>query len=217
MSWFFKVLGSDGVNSAKVYSNGALAVTDQTPNIGAYCISEQSGTIAAALAANSSVFAMRIDPGAGTIKAIIDTIRVQVNTIAAFSTPVTAGRRLAIFRGSGASASAQTAITIATPKDTVYPASEFDTAAGGDIRIAATGALTVTGITFESAPIVVMPLTQVGSAGNFVEYLYEFTVRSHPVELNAGQLLAIRNPVAMDAGGTWILTVTVNWHEAVGD
>ncbi len=213
MSWLMKLLGSDGVSQAKVYSNGALYVAEHDHSAGEYAIAEITGTIAAALAANSSVFAMRLDPGAGAVKAVIESIRVRFTTIVAFTTPVTAGRRLALFRGSGAAASGGTAVTVATPKDTVYPASEFDTASGGDIRIASTGALTVTGITFEAAPFAVMPLVHVGAAGGFVEYVYEFDVRNHPLELNAGQLIAIRNPAAMDAAGTWQLAVEVNWRE----
>lgn len=213
MSWFMKLLGADGTSQAKVFANGAVYVAEHDHSAGEYCIAEISGTVGAALGANSCVFAMRMDPGAGSIKGVVESMRIRYTTIVAYTTPVTAGRRLAVFRGSGAAASGGTAITVATPKDTAYAASEFDTASGGDMRIATTGALTVTGITFEAAPIAVMPLVHVGTAGAFVEYVYEFDVRNHPVELNAGQLLAIRCPQAMDAAGTWQLSVEVNWRE----
>ena len=68
-----------------------------------YSIAAQSGTIAAALAANASVFAMRLDPGTTRI-AHIERIKIQFTTIVAFTVPVTAGRRLAVYRGSGAAA-----------------------------------------------------------------------------------------------------------------
>jgi len=214
MSWFFKLLDSAGVNSAKVFSGGAVFTADHDPSAPEFCIAEQTGTIAAALAANSCVFAMRMDPGAGAgKKAYIKSMRARYTTIVAFTTPVTAGRRLALFRGSGAATSGGTAIAVAAPKDTSYPASEFDTASGGDIRIASTGALTVTGITFETAPMKIMTLSHVGTAGATQEFLYELDVRAHPIELNAGQLLAIRNPVAMDAAGTWQMSVEVDWAE----
>ncbi len=214
MSWFFKLLDAAGVNQAKVFSGGAVFTADHDPTAPEYCIGEQSGTIAAALGANSCVFAMRMDPGAGaTKKAYIKNLRVRFTTIVAFTTPVTAGRRLAVFRASGANASGGTAITVATPKDTAYSASEFNVASGGDMRIASTGALTVTGITFEAAPMKVMTLAHVGTAGASQEFLYELDVRSHPIELNAGQLLTIRNPVAMDAAGTWQVSVEVDWAE----
>ena len=60
-----------------------------------------------------------------------------------------------------------------------------------------------------------MTLAHVGAAGAFQENIYEFSVRNHPIELNAGQLLSIAvGPSAMDAAGTWALGVEVNWHES---
>ena len=181
----------------------------------AYCTSNITGTIVAALGANSSVFAMRLNPGS-TTPAYIERIRLQFTTIVAFTTPVTAGRRLALFRGAGAAASGGTAIAAAVRKDTTFGSnSQFDASNGGDMRIATTGALTVTGITFETAPIRLMTLTHVGAAGGHYETIWEFsTSENHPIVLQAGQLLAIRNPVAMDAAGTWTLGANVDWHEA---
>jgi len=175
-----------------------------------------TGTIAAALAANSSIFAMRLDPSSPN-RAFIDRIRMQWTTIVAFTTPLTAGRRLGLFRGSGAATSGGTAIATAVRKHTAFGAtSEFDAANGGDIRIAATAALTVTGITYETDPIALVTASHVGAAGGFFEALLEFSAsESSEIVLEPGQLLAIRNPVAMDAAGTWQLSVQVQWREAV--
>jgi hypothetical protein len=180
----------------------------------AYAISNATGTIGAALAANSSVFAMRLSPSS-TLRAYIDRIRVQYTTIVAYTTPVTANRRLALFRGSGAAASGGTA-TLSVAKDTAaFPVSQCMTANGGDARIATTAALTVTGITFESDPLRTMSLVHVGNAGNYAEALWESHAgESYPIVLNPGQVLAIRNPAAMDAAGTWQMAVNVDWHEA---
>lgn len=180
-----------------------------------FSVSNITGTIAAALAANSSVFAMRLDPGSA-VRAYIDRIRLQYTTIVAYTTAVTAGRRLAVFRGSGAAASGGTAIATAVRKWTAFGAtSEFDSVNGGDLRIATTGALTVTGITFETDPIALMTLTHVGAAGAFLETIFEFSpFESSEIVLEPGQLLAVRNPVAMDAAGTWQLGVGVQWREA---
>lgn len=186
-------------------------------SINNYATSGVTGTIAAALGANSSVFAMRLDPGAGTKLAFVERIRCQYTTIVAYTTAVTAGRRLALFRGSGAAASGGTGITVGVRKDTANGvASEFDVANGGDIRIATTGALTVTGITYETDPIRIATLTHAGAAGGYVEWLWEFGAgaESAPIVLQPGQLLAIRNPAAMDAAGTWQLSVSVDWYEA---
>lgn len=175
-----------------------------------YSVSGTTGTIAAALAANSSVFAMRLDPGAA-VKVYLHRLRMQYTTITAYTTPVTAGRRLALFRGSLAAASAGTALA-AVAHATTDPASEVNAAQGGDVRIATTGALTVTGITFEADPLVMWTLSHVGAAGGFSEVVVERP--DEPIVLQPGQLLAVRNPAAMDAAGTWTLAVTAIWSEA---
>lgn len=180
----------------------------------AYSVSSVTGTIAATLAANSSVFAMRLDPGSPLL-AFIERIRLQYTTIVAYTTPVTANRRLAIYRGSGAAASGGTALSTAAQKDSTSSPSECNSAQGGDIRISTTGALTVTGITYETQEFATMPLVHVGAAGGYSEVIFEFaTTESSPIILQPGQLLAVRNPVAMDAAGTWQLAVRVDWHEA---
>lgn len=181
-----------------------------------FSISATTGTIAAALGANSSVFVMRLDPGAGSVLAFIERIRLQYTTIVAYTTPVTQGRRLALFRGSGAAASGGTAIAAVAKKDSTSIDSEIEAAQGGDARISTTGALTVTGITYEALPFAEVSLSHVGAAGAFVEQVWEFTANENaPVVLQPGQLIAIRNPVVMDAAGTWSMTVRVDWHEAL--
>jgi hypothetical protein len=213
MSWFFKILDTAGSNVAKVDSNGALIVAERPSGAGAYCVAAKTGTIGAAAAANANVFAMRLDPGS-SLNAYIDSIRLKYTTIVAFTTPITQTRSLVIKRGSGAAASGGTAIATVNTKDTSYAASEFDAASGGDVRIATTGALTITGITFETVYFAEMTLSHVGTAGAFIEYVYEFSVRNHPIEIRAGQVLSVAvGPSAMDAAGTWSLGVEVNWHE----
>lgn len=175
-----------------------------------YSIAAQSGTIAAALAANSSVFAMRLDPGTTKV-AYIERLKIQFTTIVAFTTPVTAGRRLALFRGSGAATSGGTAAP-AVSKGTTSPPSEFLIAQGGDSRISSTGALTVTGITFETDPLAVFSLTHVGAAGAFSEWVWDANQHT-PIILQPGQLLAVRAPVAMDAAGTWQFSITADYYE----
>lgn len=81
------------------------------------------------------------------------------------------------------------------------------------MRIATTGALTVTGIAFESQEIRTMAVTGFGAAGATIEDVYEFVGHNGPFILKPGELMAIRNPVAMDAGGTWQLDVDVTWFQ----
>lgn len=180
-----------------------------------YAMSNITGTIAAALAANAAVFAMRLDPSSGK-RAFIDRLRLQFTTLVAYTVPITAGRRLALYRGSGAAASGGTAIATAVKKHTASASlSEFDIAQGGDIRIATTGALTVTGITFEAEPIATMMLVHAGNAGAYVESIFEFSAtESAELVLEPGQVFAIRAPQLMDAAGTWQLGVNAQWREA---
>lgn len=180
-----------------------------------FSIAKTTGTIAAALAANSSFFAMRLDPSSAN-RAFIDRIRLQFTTIVAFTVPVTAGRRLGLYRGSGAAAGGGTAMPNASRKWTALgTTSEFDTANGGGMNIAAAAALTVAGIAFEADELFQMSLSHVGAAGAHHEAVLECNPsQSSEIVLEPGQLLAIRNPVAMDAGGTWQLSVGVQWREA---
>lgn len=203
--------------------SGALADVDSgskgmhvavLPHGRGYSVSGATGIIAAALGANSTIFALRLDPSAGSVKAYIQKIRIVFTTTVAFTVPITAGRRLAVYRGSGANASGGTAITIAGQKDSTHAPSECNTAQGGDIRIATTGALTVTGITFETQEFATMSLVHVGAAGAVYEAAFEYwAADNYPITLQPGQLLAIRNPAAMDAAGTWQAAITIDWFE----
>ncbi|MEN9885763.1 MAG: hypothetical protein RL758_341 [Pseudomonadota bacterium] len=214
MGWANKLIGWTDNKGAEVNADGALYTVDLDPTGNNYVVTGKTGTIAAAAAAGACVFAMRLDPGS-TKKAWIDMIKLRWTTIAAFTAPVTATRSLVITRGSGAATSGGTSIAAATKKDSLYGASEFDVALGGDLRIATTGALTVTGITWESTNLAEATLIQVGAAGGYVELVYEFSNRNHAVELNPGELLGVRvGPSAMDAAGTWVLNVEVAWRES---
>lgn len=206
------ILDGSGVSGLAIDNKAGRTV--QVPRGQAYSVSEVTGTIGAALAANASVFCMRLDPGS-TYRAFVDAIELRYTTIVAYTTPVTVGRRLAIFRGSGAAASGGTAVATLAPKSTAYAASEFDAASGGDVRIATTGALTVTGITFETAPLAVMTLVHVGAAGAYTEAEFHFSAMDGaPIQLEPGQLLVVRAPQLFDAAGTWHLGVEVHWREA---
>jgi hypothetical protein len=201
---------------------GNAAVDGQTKSLRAnlvphsfntYRTSGATGTIAAAIAANATTFAMRLDPAAGTRLAYITEVRLQFTTIVAFTVPITAGRRLGLFRGSGAATSGGTSIATGVLMDSgIGSASEFNVATGGDIRIATTAALTVTGITYETDPIATMNLVHVGAAGGFSDVTFDFS--DTPLVLQPGQLLGVRNIPAMDAAGTWTLGVNVSWYES---
>lgn len=181
------------------------------PRGAGYSVSNITGTIGAALAANSAVFVARNAPASG-FDVLIKRIFLQWTTIVAFTTPVTASRRLAIYRGSGAAASGGTAIAAAGRKSLDDGASDMDAASGGDMRISTTGALTVTGITFETPEFGTMLLVAQGAAGAYKEKIWEADAAdSAPFVIRPGELVAIRNPAAMDAAGTWQLAVDMDW------
>lgn len=214
MGWANKLIGWTSSTGAEVNADGSLYTVDVSPTGSNYTVAAKTGTIAAAATAGAAVFAMRLDPGS-TKKAWVETIKLRWTTIVAFTTPITQTRSLVVTRGSGAASSGGTSIATATKKDSTYGISEFDVASGGDIRIATTGALTVTGITWESVNLGELTLVHVGTAGAFYEAVYEFSVRNHEIELNPGEVLGIRvGPSAMDAAGTWSLGVEVAWRES---
>lgn len=204
--------GSNAVNVlADSYQNG-LRVS-YVPHSDAFSISSVTGTMAAALTINNTVFAMRLNPGSPKL-AYITQLRVRWTCIVAFTTPNTASRRLALYRGAGAAASGGTGLTVAGTQDAQDPISHFNTAIGGDLRIATTAALTVTGITYEAQEFETFLLTPYGTAAatGVFERRWD-SPDSHPIVLIPGQVLAIRNPIAMDAAGTWNLGVDVEWYE----
>lgn len=215
MGWANKLVGWTNNTGAEVNSLGSLYVVDVSPTGGNYVVAAKTGTIAAAAAAGAAVFVMRFDPAAGVKSVWVDSIKIRWTTVVAFTVPVTQTRSIVITRGVGAAASGGTALPTATKKDSNYATSEFDASLGGDMRIASTGALTVTGITFETVNLAEITLAQVGAAGAFYEGIYEFSTRNHAIELHAGELIAIRvGASAMDAAGTWSLGVEAAWRES---
>lgn len=178
-----------------------------------YSLAVTSGVIAAALAANSPVFAMRLSPTA-TFTARLDRIRLMYTCIGAFTTPVTAGRRLELIRANTAACAGGTALAAMTPISSKIVASQFDSANGGDVRIATTGALTQVGVVYEANPLRQASLAHVGASGNYQEFLFQNDpdVGDETV-VQPGEMLVIRNPVQMDAAGTWQLALNVNWRE----
>lgn len=182
-----------------------------------HSIAEVTGTMAAALALNSAVFAMRSDPTAGASwRTYISRIRIEWTTIVAFTTPITAARRLALYRGAGANATGGTVLVPAKKDSSNGVGSEFGVAQGGDSRIATTAALGIAGVTWETASFRQMGLSHVGAAGAYKEVVWEFnsTDAGGPLILSAGELLGILNPVAMDAAGTWQAVINVDYTEA---
>jgi hypothetical protein len=179
-----------------------------------YTAGFSTGAIAAALAADSVVFAMRLDPNAGR-NALIQMIRLVWAVSTAFTTATVAGRRLALKRGAGAAAGGGTVIATAAKHDPGLGASQFDSGEGGDMRVATTGSLTQAGITYEAGELLTFGVAGLGAINS--SKVEEFDLRDDPIVVRPGELLAIRNPAAMDAAGVWNLAGQIAWSEHVSD
>jgi hypothetical protein len=207
-----QIQGVNGVDvKALTYANG-MAVSF-VPRSDQYALSSCSGLIAAAAAANGCFFAVRNSPGA--IKTVYVTqFRVQYTVTTAFTAAVTAGRRLSLYRGTGAAAAGGTALPTPAPYNPLSHASRISATMGGDARIATTGTLTVTGITFETQEIESFQLAGLGAASSLVSFERRYdNGQSNPIVLLPGQLLGLRNPAAMDAAGVWQVAVDIEWYE----
>jgi len=181
-----------------------------------YSASGMSGTVAAALAAGGTVFSMRNDSGSSK-RVFVERIRLQYTTQVAYTTPLSAIRRLHLVRStvSSANPSGGTAL-VPVAKNSLHTDSECSTAGGGDCRIATTAALTITGTTWDTNVIRLCTLGHVGAAGAFLEQVWEFSPsESAPIVLEPGQALGLVAGALFDAAGTWTLGVNVDWHEAV--
>lgn len=153
--------------------------------------------------------------GAGK-RLYVQRIHVQYVTGTAFTTPVTLGRALRLVRG------APTSGTASNPSGgaaytMVRKRSDDTIETLGVGRVATTGVLTTTGITFESAPLQRALLAHVGASGGHYSETWLFDgVEADPIYLLPGELLAIATDSAFDAAGTFQLQVDVDAVELVG-
>lgn len=182
-----------------------------------YAVSGVTGTIAAALAANSLVFALYCAQQAGTqasqqVRLYLDRLRLAVTTIAAFTGAITAGRSLGVYRATAGAThalpAAGTLLGIAK-KSTTAPASQ------ASATIATTVLLTPGTIVREANPIAMLDLVAVGAAGGRQEMVYELAAPYNaPIDIGPDEMLVVSNPNAMDAGGTWQLSIDeCHWIE----
>jgi len=181
-----------------------------------------TGTVAAA--ADGTIWTFRYPettpmPGASRKsgkRLLIQRIELQYTTVTAFGTPVTAGRALRLVRGAPTSGTASNpsggaAVTA------VRKRSDLSDETLGVGRIATTGVLTTTGITFETSPLRRVVLVGYGTAGATYSKVWRFDgTASDPVYLLPGQLIAIATDAAFDATGTFQLGVDVDAVEIVG-
>lgn len=176
-----------------------------------FSLSGITGTMAAALASGSPIFAARYSPTA-TLAAYLTRLRVQFQTLTAFTTPVTAGRRLELYRGSAAATTGGTALTPVL-RAAGLPASGFSSGAGGDARIATTASLGGSP-TWEATPFATYALSHVGASGGAFEVVEWWELPGcQPFTLKAGELIGIRAGQNFDAAGTFQLAVSLDGYE----
>lgn len=188
-----------------------------------YGLSGTSGIIAAALGANSVIFATKCAVQAvaantdanARLQCVIQRMKIAFTCITAFTTPVTAARRLTMHRASNAGAEIGGGVLIVpVKKDTRAPASIMTPTQIGNVA-----GITVGGLTLEADPLATFDLAHCGNAGQRQDFVLEHApVMSSPLCLNPGDYLAIQNPVAMDAGGTFQFQILeLEWNEMRAD
>lgn len=208
--------------TADVDANSLGLHVDHTPKevYGAYRAGSQSGIIAAATGANSSLFMIRNGPISDR-HVHITNIRVVAQVVtAATVAAVTMALDLAKFNAFTALSGGTSLITRPLSKNpyrkTNQSACMSGGAAGGDIRIATTGGLTATGTAMDVMRI--LPFTITAATNPPVGARYERILPlhgdlEHPIYLLPGQGLAIRNNVATPTTFTFVLGVEIEWYE----
>lgn len=191
-------------------SKAALSSLSQNP--ASISIASQTGTMAAALTANSKVFLLKRSLVMPDLQVTIKRIQLRWTCIVAFTTPVTA-RNLVIQKQSATSVtpSGGTALSSSNSinrslNDWFSPVSSalFTPEHGGDVRISTTAALTAA-TTAVTSQIGVMRATNFGTAG--ATFTYDLPCN---IPLEVGEMLFVANGTgAMDAAGTWQLAVNI--------
>lgn len=179
-----------------------------------FAISGRTGTVAAALAQDALVFAMRAAPASSTAKVFVEHVRIRFTTIVAFTTPVTVDRVLGLYRGSAA---APTGGTLLVPVAKATGDQAEVAAAVLTPRIATTAGLTAGAFVREANAIDTMTLVHAGAAGAYAEAVFEaHSAWTAPLMFQPGELLVVSNPVAFDAAGTWQAAITVQGYVGAG-
>lgn len=166
-----------------------------------------TGTMAAGLASGACAWAFRY-PLAATGKLYVERIHQHYVCLGGFTAPITAGRRLALFRGFGADPAGGASLDVVRK----CSSEAVETLVSG--KIATTAALTTTGITFESSPGRRLLLAHAGVAGASYDEEWRFDGAGADSEpLLPGELFGGLAGQAFDAGGTWQLNLSIDVAE----
>jgi len=200
------IRGGTSAVDADVDSNKNLQVTEGLPAHpaagGFYTVcGGPAGIVAAGLAADVSLFAMRFAAGS-TRKAYVTKFRFVMSPATLGAAAGVAGS-IGLQRFTAATPSGGTARTANELAEVLATATDMTS-----IQDLAT-ALTVTSVVFGTEIARSRVPVFVASAGWF-EWIFE---PLHPVVLNAGDGIALRTRVAMAATQTWVFDYTCHWYE----
>ena len=177
-----------------------------------YATTGVSGIIAATT--NGALFSMRLDANIDPDWiALIHRVQFTWTTITAFTTPATI-RSLLLTRSAVNATPSGGAASGALAKNPNDAPSRF-TSGGGEIRIATTAALGVTGLTWETQSLGVLQFTGQGAASGTATFDFNHLNGGGPIAILPGHVLGIRTNGALDAAGTGCLAVNVEWVEGV--
>ncbi len=209
-------MAAKGPNSGDVQT---LYPTEYNPNQGVlgghYRIGTMTGLMAAGIASAAQVFQVRWVSSSKLF--LLKQLTVQFSTCTGFAaTTVGAPCELIVGHGTTANGSGGTALAPTSSGNkmrSLMGTTEF--AAGGEIRIATTAALTAaTGQTLEAAP-----LSSCMGADNRTlvstppfDLFRQEDAGDHPMILNSGDSLVIRTN-SPAATGTWFMSVMLSWIE----
>lgn len=164
-----------------------------------------TGTIGAGLTAGSAVAVVRYP---GSKKFALSWLHVHVSTIVAFTTPVTAGRRLHLRHGTGGAGWDAGAAGGAALDVSRNWSSGAETKVDG--RVASTGALTTTGLTFADVKARLL-LSQAGASGADYDEIWRF---DEPLILLPNEVVGLVAGATFDVGGTWEAEIKGGGFEA---
>lgn len=209
----------EGVNNSgslevKRYRNAAL-VSPAIASAG-YSLAGWSGEIATGvggIAADSILFASRSNPTGGKTVSLI-TLNIHF-TISVSGSAAPQNRFLGLYRGSTANPGGGTVLSSHPKLNTADGASELDSVGNsGATRIANTTLLTVNGMIFESAPLLIIPTGNAYALGAVASYSYESDCGySHPIRFSQGQIIGIKNIQALEANMSFYFGINMTWRE----
>lgn len=190
--------------------NGIATVPLYAGLLGSYSKSLTSGTMAAALAANSPVFSFRYG---GSNVGVVRSVVVSATDITTGFAATNATFQMFAARAFTASDTGGSAATLTGNNGKMR--TSFATTAVSDIRISSTATLTAGTRTLDTDPLAALTGGPTATAGNPMisagTAIYLPTPNEYPLVLATNEGFVIQATVP--ATGTWVLTVTVTWDE----